>query len=251
MPFTFSHPALIIPLLHARRQYPWLSATGLITGSVAPDFEKFFRLKLASSYSHTIVSIFYFSCPVALGLAFVFHLVVRRPLLAHLPAVLYRRLGRYASFNWLEYFRQSWVGVLLSIVVGSALHLFWDGFTHDNTLIDSLWPALATQVWVGHRALPMYQVVGLISSGAGALAIGWSVWKMPIQVAGPLPVAAAVYRYWGTAGLVAVALVIERELVAQPRTLSVIITAISAALVGVVVASVDAKRRSLIHRQPL
>jgi hypothetical protein len=48
MPFTFAHTALIIPLCYIRRRYRWISATGLITGSVAPDFEKFFRLKLTA-----------------------------------------------------------------------------------------------------------------------------------------------------------------------------------------------------------
>lgn len=85
MPFTFSHPALVISLLHSRRRCLWLSATGLITGSMAPDCEKFLRLRLASGHSHTLGSVFYFSCPVALLLAFAFHLLVRKPLLTHLP----------------------------------------------------------------------------------------------------------------------------------------------------------------------
>jgi len=36
MPFTFSHPAIVLPLTKARLK---LSATGLIVGSTIPDFE--------------------------------------------------------------------------------------------------------------------------------------------------------------------------------------------------------------------
>ena len=100
MPFTFSHPALVIPVLRQRRRWPWLSATGLIMGSIAPDFEKLFRLKLASGYSHTVASIFYFSCPVGLALVFVFQGLVRPAAQRHLPAPLHRRLAGLPTFEW-------------------------------------------------------------------------------------------------------------------------------------------------------
>ncbi|SEF46838.1 protein of unknown function [Flavobacterium urumqiense] len=42
MPFTFSHPAIILPFLKNKK----LSATALIIGSMSPDFEYFFRMKM-------------------------------------------------------------------------------------------------------------------------------------------------------------------------------------------------------------
>ncbi|MBO3273272.1 DUF4184 family protein, partial [Hymenobacter defluvii] len=190
MPFTFSHPALVIPFLHARGKYPWLSATGLLTGSIAPDFEKFFRLKLASHYSHTLPSIFYFSCPVALGLSFVFHLLVRRQLLAHLPAALYQRLARYRFFDWLRYFRQHYIGVISSIILGAALHIFWDSFTHVNTFVTRAVPALNRTIWLEERPVPLLQLLTVTNSLVGGLAIIWAVWRMPARPAGSLPTAA-------------------------------------------------------------
>lgn len=118
MPFTFSHPALVIPLLHYRQRWPWLSATGLVVGSIAPDFEKLFRLKLASGYSHTVVSLFYFSWPVGLALAFAYHGLVRQPLLGHLPKFLHRRLAGWQRGSWLAFARQHPLGVLASIWLG-------------------------------------------------------------------------------------------------------------------------------------
>lgn len=240
MPFTFSHPALVIPLLRQKR-YTWLSATGLITGSMAPDFEKFFRLQLSSHYSHTVNSIFYFSCPVALALSFIFHLLVRRPLLAHLPAPLHHRLARFARFDWLAYFQRHYVGVLASIIIGAASHLFWDSFTHQNALMVRMVPGLDSLVWIGGREMPVLEVIALLSSAGGGLVLMWGVWAMPVRPTGPVPTAAALSRYWGTAALVAAALLIEWVLAVRPRLLSVGITAISAGLIGILVASAYAR----------
>ncbi|GAB3588495.1 phospholipase C/P1 nuclease family protein [Hymenobacter daeguensis] len=251
MPFTFSHPALIIPLLHARPRHRWLSATGLITGSIAPDFEKFFRLRLASEYSHSFASIFYFSCPVALALAFLFHAVVREPLLAHLPLALQRRLGSFARFSWLAYFRQHYAGVLASIVVGAALHLLWDSFTHRNALMTRLIPMLNdTLDWNGTE-IALFDILAAVSTVVGAIVIGLAIWLMPVRpgrVAVVPP--AAMGRYWGLAALVAFALLVEWVLAIGPALIDGSIAAISAGLVGVLVASGYAKRMKLARARP-
>ena len=41
MPFTFSHPAAVLPLRLLPRH--WFSLTGLVIGSMVPDFEYFLR----------------------------------------------------------------------------------------------------------------------------------------------------------------------------------------------------------------
>lgn len=248
MPFTFSHPALVIPFLHARTRYKWLSTTGLIVGSIAPDFEKFLRLKLASSHSHTLASVFYFSCPVSIALAFLFHLVVRRHLIAHLPAVLYRRFASFSRFDWTAHFRRHYVSVLLSIVMGAMLHLFWDSFTHPNTLMATLWPMLKEKVWIGSWSAPLFQIMGLVNSAAGAVAILWAIWLMPVQPIHPPPTKAIV-RYWALAVFVGLALEIEWVLVVQPRILNGGIAAISAGLIGIVVTSLYARRRALLRQR--
>lgn len=134
MPFTFAHPALVMPLLRHRLRGSWLSATGLVAGSIAPDFEKFVRLQSASDHSHTVGSLFYFSCPVGLALALLYHGLVRRPLIRHLPTPLYYRLARWQTVNWLAVAKRHPLRVLAGIWLGAALHLLWDSFTHDNLI---------------------------------------------------------------------------------------------------------------------
>ncbi len=87
MPFTPAHSAAVLPLVNRK----FFSATALIAGSIAPDFEYFFRLNVKSVYSHTIAGIFYFDIPVALFLSFAFHYVIKRNLIRNIPLYFQRR----------------------------------------------------------------------------------------------------------------------------------------------------------------
>ncbi|MDF2679050.1 MAG: hypothetical protein K0R47_240 [Brevibacillus sp.] len=68
MPFTFAHPAIVLPLRESRSfHFP-----ALIIGSMAPDFEYFFRMQAYSAYSHTILGVFYMDVPLVIGLWLLF-----------------------------------------------------------------------------------------------------------------------------------------------------------------------------------
>ncbi|WP_220463965.1 DUF4184 family protein [Adhaeribacter radiodurans] len=45
MPFTFSHPAIVLPLTLLLRK--WYSLTGLVIGSLTPDFEYFYQFSIS------------------------------------------------------------------------------------------------------------------------------------------------------------------------------------------------------------
>ncbi|AMR27666.1 hypothetical protein A0257_11545 [Hymenobacter psoromatis] len=205
---------------------------------MAPDCEKFLRLRLASGHSHTFGSIFYFSCPVALVLAFTFHLLVRKPLLTHLPPVLYRRLGRFTHVDWVGYFRNYYWGVILSILIGAMLHLFWDIFTHPDPLANEFFPLLAQWVNFGGEQIQGFFLMGLLSSVVGGMVVIGAIWKMPVCQKGPVPTLAAVLRYWGIVLVVAAVLTVNWLLLVEPGMINGGISAISAFLVGIVVASV-------------
>ena len=57
MPFTFAHPAAIIPI--NSRFKSKFCLTGLVLGSMAPDFEYFIRLKPYSAYGHNLIGFLY------------------------------------------------------------------------------------------------------------------------------------------------------------------------------------------------
>ena len=236
MPFTLSHVAAVLPLLRGRKSR-W-SATGLIAGSIAPDFEKFLRLGLHNRHSHTWGSLLYFSCPVALGLAALFHLLVRDPLIEHLPRPLYQRLARFQQFDWLRHFRQHYTVVVLSVLVGGVLHLLWDSFTHRYGLVVRYYPWLLTRVPVGKYSPAVFTILNLLSSAVGLGLVVAALRQLPPTAAPPAP-AGARAGYWGLAGLVALAVLGGRALLMLPalNTLTLIISTLSAAMLGVVAAS--------------
>ncbi|SEP14833.1 DUF4184 family protein [Paenibacillus sp. OV219] len=56
MPFTFAHPAYALPLKFINPRY--LSATGLVLGSMAPDFEYFLTLEPHQTIGHSFSGLF-------------------------------------------------------------------------------------------------------------------------------------------------------------------------------------------------
>jgi hypothetical protein len=130
MPFTPSHAALVLPFVRIDPRY--VSATGLIIGSLAPDFEYFFRMSPTSEYSHTLAGMFYFDLPVTLVLALVFHLVVKQRLIGNLPVFLQSRLQPLLQLDFMPYLKANAPAFAVSAVVGAASHIFWDAFTHGD-----------------------------------------------------------------------------------------------------------------------
>lgn len=126
MPFTLAHPAAVLPLIRSKR----FSATALMAGSMAPDFEYFFKMSTGSIHSHTLAGILYFDLPVSILLAFAFHYVVRDRLIDNLPEFAQQRLHPLRHFNLWKYIqRHHWI-FIYSAIVGVSSHLLWDSFTH-------------------------------------------------------------------------------------------------------------------------
>jgi hypothetical protein len=174
MPFTFSHPAIVLPLTKARLN---LSATGLIIGSLMPDFEYFIRMMDKTRYSHTLFGIFWFDLPLTLLVSFIYHHVVRNSLFDNLPSFLKDRFAIYKKFNWSRYFAKNWAFVLVSIIIGSASHILWDGVTH-HTMFYVKQADLSTMMKIGTINLAGYKFLQLASSIAGGLAVIYSIFSL-------------------------------------------------------------------------
>ena len=176
MPFTFSHPAIVLPFGYLPRR--WISLTGLIVGSMTPDFEYFLRMKTQSNYSHSIAGMFWFDLPLGILLAFVFHNVVRDALVENLPPILRTRLLRF-RFNWNAYFRRSWLVVIGSVLIGTASHLFWDAFTHETGYFVQAIPGLGKTVVVMNFSIPIYKILQHLSTFLGAVVIFYAMLQLP------------------------------------------------------------------------
>lgn len=177
MPFTFSHPAIILPLRYLPSRY--ISLTGLVIGSLTPDFEYFIRMKIQSNYSHTISGIFWFDLPLGIILPFIFHNIIRNTLYDNLPLFLQQRVLKFKMFNWNIYFKAHWFVVLYCIVIGACSHLLWDSFTHDTGFFVKNIPLLSQSVIVYSKSIPVLKILQHSSTIFGGLILLYFILKIP------------------------------------------------------------------------
>jgi len=230
MPLTFAHPAIILPLNSLSKRY--ISLTGLIVGSVVPDFEYFIRMKVYSIYSHTWFGLLWFDLPLAIALTFVYHGLVRDRLIANLPSALYKRLTPYTQFNWNQYFAKYFFVVIISVLIGAASHLFWDSFTHINGYFVSAW-GMSREASILGLHLPLYKFIQHISTLLGGMVVIIALLKLPVLLCNRSKV---VFHYWfGISTVVVVILVLRVMLgLAVTQYPNLIVTALSGFITGII-----------------
>jgi Domain of unknown function (DUF4184) len=152
VPFTLSHAAAALPF----RRHLIISA--LVVGTLAPDFEYFLRLSPEDRFGHTVVGIFTFTLPLALLVLWIFHALIKVPVIALLPEAIQRRLAaHHHGFSFIP--ARRFALIVVSLVLGIATHLLWDSFTHPTTWLYYHWSFLRQPVhlpilgWVGHYKL--------------------------------------------------------------------------------------------------
>lgn len=239
MPFTLSHPAIILPLAYLPKR--WFSLTGLIIGSMTPDFEYFLRMKIQSLYSHTISGLFWFDLPLGIVLAFVFHLFVRDTLFDHLPYFAKSRLTVFKSFDWNLYFKQHWFVVGISIVIGAATHLFWDGFTHQHGYFVQAIPELTQTVTLLGKKVLLFKILQHSSTLIGAIIIIYAFFKQPID---QNSINSIGLKYWIMISLLTLFIVILRMMcgISIQQYGHLIATGMTAVMIGLVIAPIFLKK---------
>lgn len=182
MPFTFSHPGAVLPLGFLPKRY--FSMTALVIGSIAPDFEYFFRMRAISYYSHRWSGMLWFDLPLIIILAFIFHSMVRDRLIENLPGFISKRVVRFKGFDWPGYFKKNYPIVLLSAIIGAASHLLWDRFTHESGIFDTDIQKLKDFYSFSFRhRFATYNLLQLISSIVGILIIFFTIFRLPAEKA--------------------------------------------------------------------
>lgn len=180
MPLTFAHPAIVLPAKYLPQR--WVSMTGLIVGSVTPDFEYFMRAKLQSSYSHTWTGMFWFDLPLALLLTFLYHYIVRNQFIINSPVFLRKRLSRYMDFDWGKYVKHNFLTVLVCLLAGIASHIFWDSFTHRHGDFVKLIPFLRETTAIMGFHMVNYAHMQDISTVVGGVIVFYAMMLIPTDV---------------------------------------------------------------------
>lgn len=131
MPFTFSHPIFAAPLKLVKPRY--LSITGLILGSLSPDFEYFIMLEPFQSIGHTWQGLLLQAFPLCLLFALLFHKIVKGTAALHLPdwgGINSKLYSMALNNNWnLRSLAKLFI-FFASVSIGFLTHILVDAFTH-------------------------------------------------------------------------------------------------------------------------
>ncbi len=171
MPWTFAHPAAILPL---RRYCPRrLHFPALVIGSLTPDFGYYLRwldlARLAHRFPDGLAV-----CVLSGLLLLAWFYALREPVCRLLPQPHRGALlgcivrARAGAPNPL-------LTVVLSLALGAATHMAWDGLTHRGGW--AVMQALALQeplfrLW--GTGIPAYQCLQQLSTLAGISALVWA-----------------------------------------------------------------------------
>ena len=209
---------------------------GLIVGSMAPDFEYFFKMKVNSHHSHTLAGLLYFDLPVTFFLSWLFIRFVKTNLWANMPPFLQRRLEAMNELDARKVLVDRWLIFTCSALLGSISHLFWDGFTHNNTFfVRNLSFYHGAFIEYGGVKYPLWYALQHISSGIGLVTVAIYVILLPVRI---VPAVRPSVGYWFTVMMVT-AIVVFVRFKWLPRDLSegnLIVSSITGFCVGLVVA---------------
>lgn len=247
MPFTFSHPAIVLPLAKINQKY--ISTTALVAGSMAPDFEYFVNMRMMQVHGHTIPGMFYYDLPMAIIMCFLFHYAVRDAIIKYSPITLKRELNEYYGYNWMDRFKSHWHVVILSAIIGIASHLFWDSFTHEGRYFVDLIPFLQESTSFGGATLKNSHIAQLLSSLVGAILV---------LICSCAPSLDSIRKqkfiyigiYWGLVSIIAIVILLLRG---NLNISNFIATSIAGGLIGMMLAPLIMKwlkiERKVFHKE--
>lgn len=139
---------------------------------MAPDFPYITGTETFRDWGHHFPGLLWFTIPATVAALWLFHNIIKRPIIELLPAGMQARLRTQAGdFPFLPASR--FLAILGSILFGILTHLVWDAFTHAHSWA---WDRFAfMRMWVGvpglHHRLPLFSVLQYASSVIGMLAL--------------------------------------------------------------------------------
>ncbi len=157
MPFTFAHPAAVLPLGIRKSKHVDFSAA--VVGTMAPDFEYFIHFKPFQTVGHTIQGQFYFNLPLIFLVTFIFHNLIKEALILNLPGPYCERYRFLRYRMWKIDSLRSLIIFCYSALFGSFSHMFWDGFTHSTGYFVGKIELLSKCINILGQNIPAYKLM--------------------------------------------------------------------------------------------
>ncbi|TCM70886.1 uncharacterized protein DUF4184 [Acinetobacter calcoaceticus] len=149
--------------------------TGVVVGSMAPDFEYFLTLKMSGQFGHTLLGIFIFDLPVAIAVAFLFHYCIRNTLIENLPKTWAEKFWIYRQHSWFEFFKQHYGMIFFSFIIGIFTHVIWDAFTHRHGVAVENIALLQDSIELIQHQVPIYK---LLQHGSSLFGLALMIWML-------------------------------------------------------------------------
>jgi hypothetical protein len=130
MPYTFAHIGFTLPVY--KRFHRYFSVTGLVFGSIVPDFDILFRLTNVRYhiFEYDLKTILFIICPIGLICALFFHLFCRNVIIEQLPDNLHQKYKRYLTVDFIKIFKRDYIRIAASVILAILLHIFLDYISH-------------------------------------------------------------------------------------------------------------------------
>ena len=172
MPWTLSHPALVLPL---RRLSPRpLNFAALVLSSMTPDLGYYINRFDLTAVAHTLAGSFIVCLPTGVIFMLVFYLFCR-PVSYALPSPHRQALLPLCPTFPTDVAR--WLSILCSLLLGAWSHNFWDAFTHEHGWFVERIPWLQQfVVQLSTINVCVYLVLQEISTVVGFVIIAVSYW---------------------------------------------------------------------------
>lgn len=165
MSFTFSHVAASVPLLgiKSRNGKNLFDVTAFILGSIAPDFEFFIKLQplkpiMVIPFGHTPIGMFCYDLPLCFLFAWVFHNIIKSPLVLHLPQPFVQRYAKFAWQKWSIDLR-SFIVFCYSAILAMLIHILWDSLTHLNSPVVQYINFLSQPINLFNHIIPLCKLL--------------------------------------------------------------------------------------------
>jgi hypothetical protein len=171
MPWTFAHPAAVLPLRPLFRDR--LSFGALIVGSMTPDLGYYFGCFAIAARAHTLWGLVTVCLPSGLALLAIVR-ILHRPVVGLLP---FRYRYRLLSLPLLPRINAppAFCYASIALLFGALTHNAWDSFTHKTGYFVMRWPIFQTRIIsLGGRTFRLYEVLQHVSTVLGILILVWA-----------------------------------------------------------------------------
>lgn len=168
MPFTYAHPALIVPFVRASDSRGWRSS--LVLGAMSPDLARLIPVWGTRELSHSTTGLLCMDVPLAIALTLVWAAWFS-PRASRLPGL------EPMAHQWRK---RSFLLIPLGAFVGALTHLGWDFFTHGAPIFQS--PLLDKELF--HLSCGPFRVRDanwFVHSFAGLAILGWGAFRLVLR----------------------------------------------------------------------